>query len=248
VHDNSDLIFVNIFFLTILGAALGSFLAWLGRALMDRREMKARSACDACRRTLEWWELIPIFSYIGLGGKCSSCGVTIMVADWSMEVVGAVLFGLGALRFTEARDLLWWCILAFSSLMLFYIILRWGVVPRAFSVVVAFIAILATWSPETIGFVLLSGLLGAIFYFFLYTISRGRWVGDGDVALGFIAGAAVANPEYLGMTLLLAHVFGAVTAIIMLLLKKRQLTEALPMGAFLLPAMWVIVLWFGWIR
>jgi hypothetical protein len=39
-----------------------------------------------------------------------------------------------------------------------------------------------------------------------------------------------------------------VTAIIMLLLKKRQLTEALPMGAFLLPAMWVIVLWFGWIR
>jgi leader peptidase (prepilin peptidase)/N-methyltransferase len=171
-----------------------------------------------------------------------------MVTDWSMEVVGAVLFGLGALRFTEARDLLWWCILAFSSLMLFYIILRWGVVPRAFSVVVAFIAILATWSPETIAIVLLSGLLGSIFYFFLYTISRGRWVGDGDVALGFIVGAAVAHPTQLGMTLLLAHVFGAIISIIMLSLKKRQLGDALPMGAFLLPAMWVIVLWFGWIR
>lgn len=239
---------MNIFFLTILGAALGSFLAWLGRALMDRRAMKARSACDACRRTLSWWELIPIFSYIGLGGRCRSCGVTIMVTDWSMEVVGAALFGLGAYRFIEVRDLLWWCILAFSSLMLFYIILRWSVVPRAFSVVVAFIAILATWSPETIAIVLLSGLLGSIFYFFLYTVSRGHWVGDGDVALGFIVGAAVAHPTQLGMTLLLAHVFGAVTAIIMLALKKRQVGESLPMGAFLLPAMWVIVLWFGWIR
>lgn len=239
---------MNIFFLTILGAALGSFLAWLGRALMDRRAIKARSACDACRRTLSWWELIPIFSYIGLGGRCRSCGVTIMVTDWSMEVVGAVLFGLGALRFTESRDLLWWCILAFSSLMLFYIILRWSVVPRAFSVVVAFIAILATWSPETIAIVLLSGLLGAIFYFFLYTVSRGRWVGDGDVALGFIVGAAVAHPTQLGMALLVAHVFGALVSVLMLALKKREFGDALPMGAFLLPAMWVIVLWFGWIR
>lgn len=239
---------MNPIYFAIFGAILGSFLAWLGKTLMDRQGIKARSACDACRRTLSWWELIPIFSYIGLGGRCRSCGAGIMLTDWSMEIVGAVLFGVGAVRFTEPRDLLWWCILAFSTLLLFYIDLRWMVVPRAFSVVVAFIAILATWSPETIAIVLLSGLLGAIFYFFLYAVSNGRWVGDGDVALGFIIGAAVAHPVQLGITLLLAHVLGAAVAILLLVGKKRELGDPVPMGAFLLPAMWIVVLWFGWIR
>jgi len=239
---------VTIFLLAGLGALVGSFLAWLGRALMDRKSIKARSACDACRRTLEWWELIPIFSYLGLGGRCRSCGGTIMLTDWSMEIFGAVLFGVGAWRFIEMRDLLWWCILSFATLLLFYIDVRWAVVPRAFSVVVAFIAILATWSPETIAIILLSGLLGAIFYFFLYTISHGQWVGDGDVALGFIVGAAVAHPMQLGITLLIAHVLGAIAAIALVGLKKRAPGEALPMGTFLLPAMWIVILWFGWAR
>lgn len=239
---------MNIFYFAIVGAVLGSFLAWLGRALMDRRAFKARSACDACRRTLAWWELIPIFSYIGLGGRCRACGTTIMLTDWAMEIIGALLFGLGAFRFTEIRDLLWWCILAFTTMLLFYVDVRWNVVPRAFAVVVAFIAVLATWSPETIALVLLSGLLGAIFYFFLYTVSNGRWVGDGDVALGFIVGAAVGHPLHLGVALLAAHVIGSIVAIIMLTLKKREFGDALPMGAFLMPALWGTILWFGWFR
>ncbi len=237
---------MHVLFYTVLGALLGSFLAWLGRQLMDRPGFKARSACDACRRTLAWWELIPIFSYIGLGGRCRSCGIGIVLTDWSVEIIGALLFGLGAYRFTAPRDLLWWCVLSFGTLLLFYIDVRWMVVPRSFSVVVAFVAVLATWSPETIALVLLSGLLGAIFYFFLYAISQGRWVGDGDVALGFIVGAAVGKPAQLGIALLVAHVLGAIVAIALLLAKKRQLGDPVPMGAFLLPAMWVVVLWFGW--
>jgi prepilin signal peptidase PulO-like enzyme (type II secretory pathway) len=239
---------VHIFLLAILGAVFGSFLAWLGRTLMDRRAFKARSACDACRRSLEWWELIPVFSYLGLGGRCRSCGTTIMLADWAMELIGAILFGVGAFRFTESRDLLWWCIFAFATMLLFYIDVRWMVVPRSFSVIVAFVAVLASWSPETIVILLLSGLLGALFYFFLYTISNGRWVGDGDVALGFIVGSAVAHPLRLGITLVVAHVLGAFVAVALITLKKRKLGDPVPMGAFLLPAMWIVLLWFGWLK
>lgn len=239
---------MQIFLFTILGAVLGSFLAWLGRELMDRREFKARSACDYCRRTLSWWELIPIFSYLGLGGRCRSCEASIMLTDWGMEVVGAILFGVGAWRFTDLRDLTWWCLLAFCTMLLFYIDVRWMLVPRAFAVVVAFVAVLSEWSNETILLVILSALLGAIFYFFLYAVSKGRWVGDGDVGLGFIVGAAVGDPVRLGLVLLVAHVIGAIIALIMLGLKKKKFGDALPMGAFLLPAMWAVILWFGWLR
>lgn len=233
---------------TIVGAVCGSLIAWLGRALMDSAQLKARTACDLCRRKLAWWELIPIFSYLGLGGKCRSCGGAIMLADWSMELLGALLFGIGAWRFGSGRELVWWLILAATSLLLFYVDIRWMIVPRSFAVVVAFIALLAQWSWNNFAIVLLSALLGAIFYFFLYAISRGRWVGDGDVGLGFIVGAAVGDPLHLGLALLVAHVFGALVATFLLATKRKKLGEAVPMGAFLIPAMWAVVLWAGWLK
>lgn len=239
---------MSILYFAIAGGVVGSLLAWLGRALMDRKGVKARTACDACRRKLEWWELIPVISFLGLGGKCRSCGTGIMITDWMMELIGALLFGFAAIRFTTARDIMWFCILAVASLLLFYIDLRWMVVPRAYSVVVAFIAVLAAATSQNIFVLLLTGLLGVIFYFFLYTISSGKWVGDGDVALGFIIGVAVVTPLHLGITLLIAHVFGAAVAIILLLLKRRKFGDALPMGAFLLPAMWIVLLTYGWAK
>lgn len=231
----------------ILGAVLGSLIAWLGRALMDRKNFMAKSTCDLCRRKLSWWELIPVISYLGLGGKCRSCGSAIVIADWGMEIIGALLFGIGAWRFGTVRELIWWLLLAFTTMLLFYVDLRWLVVPRSFAVIVAFIALLAQWSWQNISIILLSALLGTIFYFFLYAVSRGKWVGEGDIALGFIIGAAVGDPLHLGLTLLIAHVIGAAVATSLLLLKKKQFGDALPLGTFLLPAMWMMVLWIGWL-
>lgn len=239
---------MQVFLFTILGALLGSFSAWLGRSLMDRKGFPARSACDACRRQLAWWELIPVFSFLGLGGRCRTCKTGIAITDWSMEIIGALLFGLGAWRFTDHRDFVWWILISLGTILLFYIDVRWMIVPRAFAVVVALVAVMAQWSPDSIAMVALSGLLGAIFYFLLYAVSRGRWVGDGDVGLGLIVGILVGNPINLGFALLIAHVFGALVALFMLATRRRQFGDALPMGAFLIPAMWIVVLWLGWAR
>ena len=237
---------VTIVLFTMLGAVVGSLIAWLGRALMDNPARRARTQCDLCRRKLEWWELIPIFSYLGLGGKCRSCGTSIMLTDWSMEVIGAILFGVGAWRFIVGRDFVWWLLLATGTMLLFYIDVRWMIVPRSFAVVVAFVALLSQWTITNFAIVLLAALLGTIFYFFLYVISNGRWVGDGDVGLGFIVGAAAGDILHLGYTLLIAHSIGALVATGLIIMHKKKLGEALPMGAFLLPALWVVVLWSGW--
>lgn len=241
---NSSLL---ILIAAIAGAIAGSFFAWLGKRLIDGPRWRLRTACDQCRRKLEWWELIPVISYLGLGGRCRSCGTATLMTDWAMELLGAMLLGLGAWRFGSTRDFVWWVLFTLTTMLLFYIDLRWMVVPRAFSVVVAFIVLMAQWSPEWLAVVVLSGLLGAIFYFFLYAISRGRWVGDGDVGLGFILGVAAGTPTRLGIALLIAHVAGALVALILLRLKKKNFGDALPLGAFLLPAAWVVILVWGWI-
>lgn len=236
-----------IFFAAFAGAIFGALCAWMGRTIIDGPRWRLRSVCDSCRRKLAWWELVPVISYLGVGGRCRGCGASILFADWSMEVVGAVLLGAGAWRFDLTRDFVWWTLFVLCTMLLFYIDLRWMVVPRAFSVVTAFVVIMAQWSVPWLAVVLLTGLLGAIFYFFLYAISRGRMVGDGDVGLGFIIGVAAGTPTHLGLTLLLAHVGGGLIALLLLRLGKKHIGDALPLGVFLLPASWMIVLVYGWI-
>lgn len=235
----------SIFIFFILGAAFGSFLAWLARTLIDNPERRARSRCDQCRRPLTWWELIPVVSYIFLRGKCRSCLGTIEITDWSMELIGAALFGMGAWRFAAPRELIWWLLIATSTMLLFYVDLRWMIVPRAFAVVTAFIALFIQLEPNRIGWAVLTALLGALFYFVQFALSRGKWVGDGDVGLGFIIGAIVGMPFQLALTIFIAYVGGAVIAVGLIILGKKKLTDKLPMGAFLIPAMWIVMLFFA---
>ncbi len=237
---------MQIIYFTLIGAVVGSLIAWLARTLMDKSGVRARTACDACRRTLSWWEMIPIFSYLRLGGRCRTCGTEILIADWAMELIGAALFGIGAWRFTTHREFVWWILLATTTMLMFYIDVRWSIVPRSFAILVAFIALFAQITPQNTGVLLLTALLGSIFYFFLYTISRGQWVGDGDVGLGFILGAAVGDPTRLGLALLIAHVLGAIVAVTFIKTGIKKFGEALPMGVFMMPAMWIILLWGGW--
>lgn len=58
----------------LLGTIVGSFLnVVIDRADSDESALKGRSHCPYCGKILSWWELIPIFSYIFLRGRCSSC-------------------------------------------------------------------------------------------------------------------------------------------------------------------------------
>lgn len=232
----------RIILLAVLGACFGSFAAVLSRTLLEWRVLPRRSACDLCRRQLSWWELIPIFSWLGLRGRCRSCDGAIIFADWAMELLGAMLFAFGAWRFTDSRDLIWWLCLVMITLVLFYIDWRWMIVPRAFAIVAAFVAFMAHFSVANMPILLLTGLLGAIFYFFLFAVSRRRWVGDGDIGLGLVVGLMVGDPVKLGITLLVAHVMGGIVAAILLIKGKKQFGDALPMGVFLLPAAWIITL------
>ncbi len=72
------------------GAAIGSFLhvvrlrGWHGA-------MEGRSKCDTCDRTLEWHELVPVFSFAMLGGRCRTCRSAIPVSAFGYELGGALV-------------------------------------------------------------------------------------------------------------------------------------------------------------
>ena len=84
----------------LLGAALGGTLASYLGVVRDRGwagSMEGRSRCDSCRRTLRWFELVPVASYLALGGRCRTCAAGVPRVNLIREAVAVALgAGVGA--------------------------------------------------------------------------------------------------------------------------------------------------------
>ncbi|MEK7502383.1 MAG: prepilin peptidase [Patescibacteria group bacterium] len=88
-----------VFFLFILGLSIGSFL----NVLIDRipqglSPFKGRSYCDKCKKTLKWYYLIPLISYLYLKGKCRYCKAHISFYYPLVELITGVMFVILFLR------------------------------------------------------------------------------------------------------------------------------------------------------
>src|SRR3990167_9588500 len=82
---------MTVFLTAIAGLAFGSF----ANVLIDRvpagRSIRGRSACDRCRRSLRWWELVPVVSAILLRHRCATCSGAIAVRNTLVEIAAAVV-------------------------------------------------------------------------------------------------------------------------------------------------------------
>ncbi len=91
----------------ILGLCLGSFFSVIGvrwglEAHETRKWWSGRSQCDTCGKTLKWYELIPVFSYLFQGGKCRSCKAKIPIKPFLCELmcgIGWIILGIYSYKF-----------------------------------------------------------------------------------------------------------------------------------------------------
>ena len=108
------LIFLNIFIICcmfVIGSLFGSFFSLATYRLPRHQDIVAtRSYCTSCKHKLGFFNLIPIFSYIFQGGKCSFCNEKISIRYFLLEVVNGVLFVLSYLIFGYTVELLVFCI------------------------------------------------------------------------------------------------------------------------------------------
>ena len=79
-----------IFF--ILGLVIGSFLNVVIFRLNTHRSFGGRSGCMSCGKKLPWYELIPLFSYLALGGRCSGCKTKISKQYFWVELLTGLIF------------------------------------------------------------------------------------------------------------------------------------------------------------
>jgi prepilin signal peptidase PulO-like enzyme (type II secretory pathway) len=86
----------------------------------------------------------------------------------------------------------------------------------------------------------LAALAAALFFFGLIWISRGKWIGGGDVKLGFLVGAIVGWPKIL-FVLFFAYLIGAIASLVLIALKKKTWKSQIPFGPFLVTGTLIVM-------
>lgn len=231
-----------IFTLSFLGLSVGSFLnAWAWRTRERLPIAIARSMCTACKVPLTWYDNIPLLSFIFLQGKCRSCAVPISWQYPIVELLGLIFF-LAVGAHYEFSYMSWPLMLrditvaGFLLAILVYDMRYMEILDRTtlFPAALLFGAnIIFGWQPSWSSMFVGAGI-GAGFFALQYILSRGRWIGGGDIRLGAFMGVILGSP-LIWMGLLFSYVLGGLAGAILLLMKKANGKTALPFGLFLVP-------------
>jgi prepilin signal peptidase PulO-like enzyme (type II secretory pathway) len=230
----------------ILGTIFGSFLnAWIWRTRERTSVVRGRSRCPSCKTQLQWYENIPLISFVLQKGRCSSCKERISWQYPLVELAMGVLFaGISLFHgydtILSVRDM---CI-AFFLMFVWVYDVRYQEIWDRMTVWPALGLALATaifqwhsWQSMTIGI-----LVGGGFFLLQYVVSKGTWVGGGDIRLGMFMGVILGWPLIL-VALLLAYVGGTLFVLPFLIAGKKQLAGKIPFGAYLSVATVVMMFW-----
>lgn len=223
----------------ILGTCIGSFLGAINYRLKSKKKgfIMGRSICPNCKKKLSWYHLFPIFSYLALGGKCAKCKKPISAYYPLIELTTGLTYLTLLLIYTITA----WPFLLFYGLLFTFLIgiffydLRYQEIPDSYSIPAIIISIIGNY---TLGIVSLQSMLfGAAaiggFFALQFILSRGRWIGGGDIRLGLLLGTTL-GLTHGGVALFIAYVLGSIVGLSLMAFKKANGKTLLPFGPFLI--------------
>lgn len=233
----------------IFGIVIGSFLnVCIYRLPLHESIITAPSHCMTCGRKLRWYDMVPVFSWIVLGGKCRNCKSKISVQYPIIEALNGILYVLVC----AVNGLNWfsllYCLMTSALLTLSLIDWRTYEIPFGINVFLFFIGIAATALDRGN---LISHLIGAVcvsaFLEILLLLSGGRAIGGGDIKLMAACGLILGWKQII-LAFLLGCIIGSVVHTIRI--KVSGAGHMLAMGPYLSAGIFLAALWgnawIGW--
>ncbi|MCA9366808.1 prepilin peptidase [Candidatus Kaiserbacteria bacterium] len=212
------------------GVVIGSFLNVFIYRLHTGKSLGGSSHCLSCATPLKWFELLPLLSYLALRGRCRTCGCHIPVRYFIVELVTGLLFvvGVGAAHSFFSLFTIWF-VMAVLVVITVYDINHF-IIPDGLTVAVLGGAslllaerVLHGYPLEALWVDIAAAVAGAAFLFFLWFISKGQWLGFGDVKLAFPLGLLVGS-SFVFSFIVLSFWVGALLSLLIMgwqLLPKR---------------------------
>lgn len=236
-------------FIFIFGIVIGSFLnVCILRIPKHETIVTERSHCMSCGYQLSWYDMVPVFSWLFLGGKCRKCKAPISPQYPIVEALNGVLYVLIFLVEDFSLEAVLYCLLASALLVLSVIDWRTYEIPVGINIFILILGILRVitdyrnWWNYLIGFLCVS-----IFLYLLFLISKGRAIGGGDIKLMAAAGLLVGWKQII-LAFLLGCILGAIIHLIRMRVSKAD--HVLAMGPYLSVGIFIAALWgnqwIGW--
>lgn len=230
------------------------------KKLTGKKTLEDRSQCLECGYDLKWYDLIPIVSWLSLRGKCRACRQPIGLFEPLMEIGVAAFFVLSFILWPggietslEITHFVLWLVAGVIMAILFAYDAKWFLLPDVATIALALVGVgivgVSAAETQDLGGTLLAtigsvGILGGL-YAVLYALSKGRWVGFGDVKLGAALGLLLVDWELAAVALFTANLLGCLIVIPLLATKKLKRNAHIPFGPLLIAG--AIISWFiGW--
>lgn len=251
--------------LLLIGLSLGSFinaLVWRVRQqeleceksrpnakrLRELSISKGRSMCPDCGHTLHAKDLIPVLSWLSVGGRCRYCRKPISVQYPLVELATAALLVGAYWHWPLALEGVGWVLFSLWVLILTGLValtvydLKWYLLPNRIMLPLAglgvvFAVLRISFSPEPLHalvLTILSVLVGGGMFYVIFQISQGKWIGGGDVKLGALLGLVLGTPASSLLFIFLASLIGSLVAIPLLVSGRVKRDSVLPFGPFLI--------------
>lgn len=226
----------------LYGIIIGSFLnVCIYRIPKKENIATTRSHCMSCGYQLKWYDLVPLFSYLALRGRCRKCGSRISVQYPLVEALNGILYLLVFWRYALSVDSLLYCLLFSALIVLSVIDFRTYEIPVGINIFILTLGLirivtdLSHWLSYGIGLLSVSVPL-----LLIYLVTKGRGIGGGDVKLMAAAGLLIGwKLNVLGF--LLGCILGSVIHVCRMKLSGEGRTLA--MGPYLAMGIAISVLW-----
>lgn len=243
--------------LFVFGLIIGSFLnAWVWRMRHGESVVCGRSMCPYCRHVLSFFDLIPVISFFVMKGKCRYCRKKISLQYPIVEIATGLLFLFVAwiyrdavfiLRGEMAKDLMIVSLLITIFVYDFLYMEIWDRTTTIPAVLLFFLSGAMGWNGWQD---LLIGIgIGAGFFLVQYVVSKGKWIGGGDIRLGLFMGVILGFPRVI-LALFISYIIGAIVSLVLLGLKKKRLASETPFGTYLTLGTFIAMFWgnevIGW--
>lgn len=273
--DRSDSILICVLVI-FLGLIIGSFLTVCIYRIprrnnfysedLESQKMKAagfnqprRSICPACSAPIKWHQNIPLFSWIFLKGRCSSCSKPISIRYPLVELTTALFALLSVYIYGVNLTALIVFIIAASLLVISIIDYDYFIIPNEISypgILAGFLLGGVNQYTSTISFPITGSLLDSLIGFlvgagFLYLVSevylklrKKEGLGLGDVKLLGMLGALL-GPEAAIYTIFVGSLIGSICGVSMIMLGKHKLQQHIPFGPYLALGAYLYLFWYS---
>jgi prepilin signal peptidase PulO-like enzyme (type II secretory pathway) len=254
--------YLILFLIFIFGLIIGSFLNCLIFRLHTGEGMRGRSHCPKCKKQIAWYDNIPVLSFILLKGKCRHCHKSISWQYPAVELITGLLFVTAWVIELRIMNYELWFYPGFiihNSLFIIHILrdwffisvmiiifiydLRWYLILDIVTLPAAAVMLaLNLYLGHSLQSLAISGIIGMSFFLIQFLVSRGKWIGGGDIRLGLLMGLSLGWPGVL-TAIFLAYFIGSAIGLSLIAFGKKKWGSEIPLGVFLSSAAVIVLFW-----